>query len=201
MSSNDPHLRLPNLTGSEPASTYENIRSSDPSRFFPSAHKGNIDAVTGRILATPRLTLVRSAAHNIANGGVFVPIQWDKREVDTDGMWGGAANSTQIKCITPGRWNIRASVLWPLDTTSFREMLLQINGIFQFGDVIPPPTSVTVGHQKMDMQVDLNAGDIMILGLAQNTVTNPLTLPANNTVSLHDHCFQAVLVSTFGSDN
>lgn len=199
MSSRDPHQHLPNLTGSEPASTYEDIRSSDPSRFFPSVGKGNVDAVTGRILSVPKLTLIRNGLHNIASGGVFVPIQWDQKVVDTDGMWNASA-PTIIKVVTPGRWALNAQILWPFDATSFRELLIEVNGFIEFGTVIEPQ-QVTIGSQEVNKQIDLKAGDSIRVGAAHNSATNPLTLPGNGTVSRHDHTFQLCLISTIGSDN
>lgn len=109
MSSRDPWHGIPNLSGVS-APVQEDGRSGDPSRFYPSMRGGVIDAVTGRILDTPRayVHLSNEVPHTagavsdatyVAGGVAF----------DNDGM---AKASPFITCVTPGWYEVSAFVGW-----------------------------------------------------------------------------------------
>lgn len=198
MSSHDPYAGLPNLARS--SGSIEDIRSAgDPSRFFPSAARGQIDAVTGRILNKPRCFVSRQAAHNIANGGTLQFITFDTVVRDDEGLW-DASNPTVLTLKTPGEYTCTGFAVWPSNSTNFRQIFLVVNGVARFADIIAPQP-VTTSSQQITREVELNAGDELQLALAQNTTTNPLVLPASPAMSVYDHGLQIVLSSTFGSDN
>lgn len=100
MSSRDPWSHIPNLSGVK-APDLEDTRAIDPSRFFPSARDGAVDAVTGRILDVPCCAVSLGPyiplAGPVSNA---VPTRSGDPIYDNDGMT--AESISYIKCITPG---------------------------------------------------------------------------------------------------
>lgn len=148
----------------------------------------------GEALDVPRAFLWRSAAHNIANGGGAVAIEWDTAIYDVEGMWSSAAN-TRLTIRTQGIYAVNGWLLWPSDSTSYRELWVTHNGALEFVNLVQP-SAVTVTGQSISRFVSCNAGDYLELKAAHNSATNPLVLAGGGGQSTYDIGIQACLIST-----
>jgi len=194
-----PYDQLPNLTGESGA--LEDIRSGgDPSRFFPAARGGDVDAVTGRILNVPRAgvyfdTFVPGGG---TTSGVTQSISWDGVAYDTDGMYSQrAAFPARLYVRTPGLYLWTAQMAWVINGFGDRDMYFLKNGVFAFGTHYVPATSGAVPQfQFLSCPQPMNAGDFVEVRILQNSSVNLAVYGSNG-----NNGFQATLLSTFGSDN
>lgn len=194
----DPYAHLPNFSGID-AKTIDETRVGDPARFFPSIRRGVVDAVTGRILNTPRVCVFRAAAFNITTGPAVI-IPWDAKEYDTDGMWNVNLAPTHITCVTPGLYEFHALGQFADSAAGWRQWYLRKNGSKSYANTVIDSNAGGVGNsQQIGWAIPLNVGDYVEFLMAQNSGIT-LALTAASTLDLLNG-LSAELVSTFGSDN
>lgn len=157
------------------------------------AIRGNKMGGRQNILDMPRCSVCRVAPHNLPNGGTFNTITFDTLDSQSEGMW-SIANPTRVTCLTAGTYATLGTIIWPSDSTNFRQLALFKNGVIYI-QIISAPGPVSAVGQQISAQIPLNAGDYVELRAAQNTATNPLVLPAN-AYSIRDISLQCCLVST-----
>lgn len=199
MASRSPLHDLPDLAGA--AGRIEDVRGGDPSRFFPSVRRGQVDAVTGRILNVPRAAAYRLATHNVPTGGAAQPIQMDTIDYDVDRMidLGSPTLASRFTCHSAGVYDFSCDILWPAPASvTFRQMNLLKNGAI-WKNSIQYPNTAGAHSQHLNGQVSLIAGDYIEVAAAQNTGGTIALL--GNTFSIRDISMQVCLASTFGSDN
>lgn len=159
--------------------------------------RGNVTAGRERILNLPRAFVYRVAAgFSIPNGGVATAVSWDTMVWDVEGMW-SAANPTRLTCVTSGTYTVQGWIMWPSNSTSFRQLWIVKTtpaGFALIGTEVDPPNASTVVSQSISRPVLLNAGDYVELAAGQNT-SGALTLAIGNANSAFDHGFQACLSS------
>lgn len=192
---NNPYAELPNLTGD--SGQIEDIRSQgDPSRFFPSARRGDVDAVTGRILDVPRCGLWSNSALNLTVSGAAWIMLWTDTDYDTDGMF-DLATPTRITIHTRGLYSFTGAIAWGANAFGDRLMYFVKNSTWIFGAQYAPTSSGAVAHyQSTAAFQQMNAGDYCEIWGVQNTAVG-VTMFAGRQFNN----FQACLISTFGSDN
>lgn len=195
--SSDPWDNLPNLAGPR-ASTIEDVRSGDPSRFYPSLRGGNTDAVTGRIQDVPRVQIYRTAVKTLGTS-VLWTIEWDSVSYDTDTMW-TITDPTKITARTPGLYNFSAQtyIAGAGSLNTYRQMYFRKNAAGQVcaQSVCAPCGSVGIGTcMPLFDQIALNTGDYVTVNYAHND--SPLAF----NMGLDSCFFRAVFASSFGSDN
>lgn len=198
MSSNDPWASLPNLSGAR-AVDGQSTLVEDPSRVYPSGRSGVVDSVVARMMDVPRAFVARSSAHNVGTGGGVTTIQWNTRNQDNDGMWGSTI-PTRLTIKTPGEYEIVSWILWPANATSYRQIYLLLNGGLYACKTEQPNTVPTVYSQEITRLIQLDAGDYIETGAAQNT-GGTLTLPATGATCEWDHGCQVCLTSYVSGDN
>lgn len=199
MSSNDAWGKIPNLSGQR-SSSGEISRVTDPSRFFPPVANGNVDAVTGRILNVPRCAAYRLAAHNVAFGGAYTPIQMDTIDYDTDQMISLSTPTlaSRITCRTTGHYDFNGTILWPAPgTVTFRNIGILKNGAI-WKNLINYPNTAGAHSQVITGKISMVTGDYIELAAQQNTGVVIALL--GNTFSPRDISYEVCLDSTVGSD-
>ena len=141
----------------------------------------------------PRAALWRNAAHNISTGGAAQIITWDRLDYDTDGMW-DPTKPTILTCRTAGLYACSAAILWPSNSTNYRQMWISRNGGLTIGNIIQPQL-VTISSQEVNGQIELNAGDTLGVFAAQNT-GGVLTLPGGAVQSSRGDPNQSIVPRT-----
>jgi len=192
MSSDDPYHALPNLAGS--AARIEEVRSSgDPSRFFPSARGGNVDAVTGRILDMPRC---RVYGPGVAVSGAQVVVPWSGVDYDTDNMTKRSIALALIDIITPGFYMLKTHGESPggSGATAWLRVILNGNPASYVSSVTGIVPAVYALHMDVVGFWPLRAGDFVQAYWAPSAAAG--LYGGYNSSSL-----EACMISSIGSDN
>lgn len=198
MSSRDPYAHIPNLTG-QSAVALDETHGADPSRFYPSARAGVVDAVTGRILDVPRCAAYRLTNHNVPTL-TYTVIGMDTIDYDNDGMidLGSTLLSSRATCRTRGVYDFRGMILWPTPAAvSFRNIGILLNGVL-WKNLEQQPATAGPHSQTIEGRIPLEPGDYVEMGAQQNTGGTIALLGNGNAV--RDISFEMCMDSTFGSD-
>ncbi len=202
MPNRNPYSGLPNITGAQTSGDIEDIRSSgDPSRFFPSLRRGQVDAVTGRILDVPRAFVYINGATVIGtNSGVQAAVPWDVLDYDTDGMF-NSANNTRLTAHTPGVYQVDFLYSYQGNINGWRRSWIQrtnpTTGAFAyFGAFLNTDALGISCWLQSHWAIPMEAGEYVEGIYFQNSGG------ALNFNCGRDNCgFAATLISSFGSDN
>lgn len=192
MSSNDPYGKLPNLAGE--AGRIEDIRSSgDPSRFFPSARGGYTDAVSGRILDSPRCKIYRNAALTLV-AATQTLVVYDTVEYDTDNM-ANPQGGARITCRSPGLYITNAAIEFNAALNDNLWCRLIANGGTLVASVTGPGQGFGFGsHFQPTGFWNARAGDYLELYIYDNPTA------AGIFTGIGQLFMQVCRISTIGSD-
>jgi len=124
---------------------------------------------------TNRFRMLQSMARSHQSAGQVIPtgvntaLKFDKNDVNTDGIWSGAAN-TRFTAQIAGKYLCNAGVAWPTTGPSVTQQLtVRVNGATYLGQsVIAGSTSVAQVQTVADV-VQLSAGDYVEFVVSQNT--------------------------------
>lgn len=200
----DHHWDVPNLSNTT-ASSQEESRSGDPSRFFPALSASQMDSITARILNLPRASVYRNSGIAPVSGVPYI-VEWDSVEENSHGMW-SALDPTKLTAKVAGWYGVWGWGQWAADATVTRRMLLTkvdaagVSTLYSNpGNEIPAVAAGLNTDQHIDYPVPLQAGEYVTLTVEQFSSIGAVAFDGA-TVTSRVNGFVAILRSTFGTES
>lgn len=95
----------------------------------------------------PACRVTKAAAQSIATSALTA-VTFDTERYDTDTMHDNVTNNTRITIKTAGLYTVGAAIEWAAGGTSFRLLLIRLNGTTPIAQLIGPPETTGVATDQ-----------------------------------------------------